>query len=103
MKKDCRKYDDWKKENPIWKTGSRSRRMISCYNFGKEGHISRGERRSNGPRDNSGSGGGQMAEMAKSLTAIQEVLKKLSPDIVFPLGVPTTGSWQLQERQKIIM
>ena len=43
MKSDCRKYDDWKKENPIWKTRSSSRRMLSFYNFGKEGHISRGE------------------------------------------------------------
>ena len=42
------------------------------------------ERKNTGRRDNSSSRGGQMAEMAKSLADIQEVLKKLSPDRVFP-------------------
>ena len=56
-------------------------------NCRKEGHISRecrGERRNQGRKGNGGSGGGQMAEMAKSMAAMQEVLKKLVPESVFP-------------------
>jgi len=50
----------------------------------KEGHISwecRGEWRNQGRRGNGGSGGRQMA---KSLAVMQEVLKKLASDAVFP-------------------
>ena len=46
-----------------------------------------GERRQQGRRGGSGPGGGQMAEMAemaRSLAAVQEVLKKLVPEAVFP-------------------
>ena len=53
----------------------------------KEGHISqecREERRNQGRRWNGGSGGGQMAEMARSMAAMQEVLMKLVPEAVFP-------------------
>ena len=86
---------EWKKKNPHRKPGgntgnprsSNSRPPISCYNCGKEGHISRecrGERRNQGRRGNGGYGGGQMADMAKSMAAMQEVLKKLVPEAVFP-------------------
>ena len=53
----------------------------------QEGHISRegrGERRNQGKIGNGGSGGGQMADMAKSLAAVQEVPKKLVPEAFFP-------------------
>ena len=92
QKRDCRKFDEWKKKNPNRKYGSdpgnaSSRPSILCYNCGKEGHISRecsGELRNQGRRGNGGSGGRQMADMAKSLAAVQEVLKKLVPEAVFP-------------------
>ncbi len=95
QKRECRKFDEWKKKNPHRKPGgntgnprsSNSRPPISCYNCGKEGHISRecrGERRNQGRRGNGGYGGGQMADMAKSMAAMQEVLKKLVPEAVFP-------------------
>ena len=60
-----------------------SQPSIFCYNCGKQGHISRecrGEQRNQGRRGNSG----QMVEMAKSMEAMQEVLKKLVPEAVFP-------------------
>ena len=60
-----------------------SQPSILCYNCGKQGHISRecrGEQRNQGRRGN----GGQMVEMAKSMEAMQEVLKKLVPEAVFP-------------------
>ena len=92
IKRDSRKFDEWKRKNPDWKTGSNppnanSRNPISCYNCGKEDHISRkcrGERRNQGRRGNGGAGGGQMAEVVKSLAAMQEFLRKLAPDGVFP-------------------
>ena len=95
QKRECRKFEEWKKKNPNRKPGGNpgnprsnsSRPPISCYNCGKEGHISRecrGERRQQGRRGSSGSGGGQMAEVARSLAAVQEVLKKLVPEAVFP-------------------
>ena len=92
QKRDCRKFKEWKKKNPHRKPGGNSRSAtshpaISCYNCRKEGHISRecrGERRNQGRKGNGGSGGGQMAEMAKSMAAMQEVLKKLVPEVVFP-------------------
>ena len=87
MKNDCRKYEEWKKKNPNRKTISSYQKPISCYNCGKEGHISReykSERKNSGRRDTRNYGGGQMAEMAKSLAVMQEVLKKLAPDTVFP-------------------
>ena len=95
QKRECWKFDEWKRKNPHKKPGGNpgnprsnpSHPSISCYNFGKEGHISpecRGERRQQGRRGNSGQGGGQMAEVARSLAAVQEVLKKLVPEAVFP-------------------
>ena len=81
-------YEDWKKKkNPNRKTGSNFRKPISCYNCGKEGCISReckSERKNCGRRDTRSYGGGQMVEMAKSLAAIQKVLKILAPDTIFP-------------------
>ena len=60
---------------------------ISCFNFGKEGHISqecRGERRNQGRRENGSYGGRQLADIAKSMAAMQEALKKLVPEVAFP-------------------
>ena len=92
QKRDCRKFDEWKRKNPNRKYGSdpcgaSPRPSFSCYNSRKEGHISwecRGEHRNQVSRGNGGSGGGQMADMAKSLAAVQEVLKKLVPEAGFP-------------------
>ena len=89
---DCRKFDEWKKKNPNWKYGSttrnaNSRPPVSCYNCGKEGHISgecRGERRNQERRENGRDSSGHMAEVIRSLNPMQEVLKKLAPDSVFP-------------------
>ena len=91
QKRDCRKFDEWKRKNPNRKYGSdthkaSSRPSILCYNCGKEGHISRecrGEQRNQGRIENGGYGGGQIADMAKSMAAMQEVLKKLVPEAVF--------------------
>ena len=91
QKRECQKFDEWKRKNPHKKPGgnpgnpcsNNSRPAISCYNCGKEGHISRecrGERRNQERRGN----GGQMADMAKSMAAMQEVLKKSVPEAVFP-------------------
>ena len=89
QKRDCKKFDEWKRKNPNRKYGSNasSRPSISCYNCRKEGYIlreHRGERRNQGRRGNGGSGGGQMVDMGKSLAAVQEVLKKLVPEAFFP-------------------
>ena len=91
-KRDCRKFKEWKKKNPHKKPGGNPRSANSrpsslSYNCMKEGHISqecREERRNQGRRWNGGSGGGQMAEMARSMAAMQEVLMKLVPEAVFP-------------------
>ena len=83
LKKDFRKYEDWKKKNSNRHTGNGSgnsyRKQISCYNCGKEGHISReckSVRKNAGRRDNGNSGNGQMAYIAKSWAIMQEVLMK---------------------------
>ena len=89
QKRDCRKVNECKRKNPNRKYRgdthkASSRPSILCYNCGKEGHISqecRGEQRNQGRREN---GGRQMANMAKSLAAVQEVLKKIVPEAVFP-------------------
>ena len=73
--------------NPGNPRNDSTRPPVSCYNCGKEGHISRecrGERRQQERRENGGQGDGQMAEMARALAAMQEVLKKLVPEAVFP-------------------
>ena len=44
-----------------------------------------------------------MAEVFKSLAAMQEVLKKLAPDTVFPERVPIPDGWKLKEWKLIIM
>lgn len=106
MKKECRKYKDWKENNSVKKSGSNSWQTISCYNCGKKGHISRecrSERENNGRRDDGCSGSVKITEMAKSLAALQEVLKKLSPDTVFPYRVSTADGLKLQKWKKIIM
>ena len=85
MKRDCKKYIEWKKNNSNRKTGSVQRKPVSCYNCGKEGHISReckSERKNSGKRENGNSRNKQMTEMVQA--AVQEILKKLAPDTVFP-------------------
>ena len=79
QKRDCRKYKEWKKNNPDKKTGSSNRKPISCYNCEKGGHITqecRGERRNNGRRGNGTIGGRQMGDL-------REMIKKLVLDAVF--------------------
>ena len=79
QKRDCRKYKEWKKNNPDKKTGSSNRKPISCYNCEKGGHITqecRGERRNNRRRENGTIGGGQMGDL-------REMIKKLVLDAVF--------------------
>ena len=60
QKRDCRKFEEWKRKNPNRKS------------------------RSDTHKASFGSGGGQMADMVKSLAAVQEVLKQLVPEAVFP-------------------
>ena len=94
QKKDCRSFSDWKKKNPDRKPGTGNRKPISCYNCGKPGHISRecrgerqnqgGERRNYGGWNGGNGGGGQMADMRKSMEAMQEIIKQIVPDAVFP-------------------
>ncbi|XP_023345211.1 branchpoint-bridging protein [Eurytemora carolleeae] len=111
QKRDCRKFDEWKRKNPNRKYGSdthkaNSRPSILCYNCGKEGHIAlecRGEQRNQGRRENGGFGGGQIADIAKSMAAMQEVLQKLVQEAVFPYGVPMTDGRQLLRLQKIMI
>lgn len=77
MKKKCWKYKDWKENNSVKKSGSNSWRTFSCYNCGKKRHDSRecrSERENNGRRDAGCSGGVKMAEMAKSLAALQDTV-----------------------------
>ena len=60
QKRDCRKYEEWKKKNPNWKTGSYNRKTISYYNCGKDGHISqecRGKMQNNMRKENEAVGG----------------------------------------------
>ena len=85
LKRDCKKYIEWKKNNSSRKAGNTQRKPISCYNSGKEGLISReckSERKNSVNRDNGNSGNRQLADMVQA--AVQEVLKKLAPDTVFP-------------------
>ena len=95
QKRECRKFEEWKRKNPHRKPegnpenprSNSSHPSISCYNCRKEGHISqecRGERRNQGRRGNGGYDGGQMVEMVRSMAAMQEVLRKLVPEAVFP-------------------
>ena len=86
QKRDCWKYKEWKKKNPDRKYGSSNRKPIFCYNCGKDGQISRecrGEG-NNWRKDNGAVGGGQLAEMAKSMVEMQRLIIKLAPDAVFP-------------------
>ena len=65
QKRDCRKFEEWKKKNPHKKPRENPRSAdshpsILCYNCGKEGHISwecRGEHRNQGRRGNGRYGG----------------------------------------------
>ena len=79
LKRDCKKYIEWKKNNSSRKAGNTQQKPISCYNCGKE---CKSERKNSGRRENGNSGNKQMTEMVQA--AVQEVLKKLAPDTVFP-------------------
>ena len=54
-----------------------------CYFCKKPGHQKRVCRKFDEWKNGS-YGGGQIADMAKSMAAMQEVLKKLVPEVVFP-------------------
>ena len=54
-----------------------------------------------GRRENGNSGNKQMTEMVQA--AVQEILKKLVPDTVFPQRVPILDDWKLVERKLIMM
>ena len=121
QKIDCRSYEDWKEKNLNWKTGNMNRKPVSCYNSGREEHISRdcrSKRQDSGWRDehkfkeadkwrkwcmrqNSGlrdeqqsQGGWQIAEMAESRTDIKEVTKKIASDTAF--SVKGFNNWCLE-------
>ena len=85
LKRDCKKYIEWKKNNSSRKTGNTQQKPILCYNCGKEGHISReckSKRKNSRRRENKNSGNKQMTQMVQA--AVQEILKELAPDTVFP-------------------
>ena len=96
-KRDCLAYENWKKKNR--KTGNMNRKPISCYNFGKEGHIScdcKSERQNSRQRDEQQNGGEKLAEMAKQTADMVEMIKKITtaPDAGFQIRVSTMESWQ---------
>lgn len=91
QKRDCRKYEEWKKKNPNRKTGSYNRMTISCYDCGKDGHISqecRGKMQNNRRKENGAVGGRQMTERGKSMAEMREMIKKLALYAGFPQRVP---------------
>ena len=65
QKRECQKFEEWKKKNPHRKPGghpgnpcsTNSRPSILCYNCGKEGHISQECRREQGNQRRRGNGG----------------------------------------------
>ena len=95
QKRECRKFEEWKKKNPHRKPGGTRETpivLIPAHQFcviivGKRVIYHGNVEENRGIREGEEMeyyGGGQMADMAKSVAAIQEVLKKLVPEAVFP-------------------
>ena len=64
---------------------------ISCYDCGKDGHISqecRGKMQNNRRKENGAVGGRQMTERGKSMAEMREMIKKLALYAGFPQRVP---------------
>ena len=72
-----------------------NKKPISCYNCGKKGHIPP-DCRSERQREEQQNGGGKLAEKAKQIADMVEMIKKITtaPDSGFQIRVSTMDSWQ---------
>ena len=82
--RDCRKFEEWKKKNPHKNPGGNPVVIIPAHQFrvifvGKRVIYPRSAEENGEIKERE-----EMADMVKSMAAIQEVLKKLVPEAVFP-------------------
>ena len=82
--RDCRKFEEWKKKNPHKNPGGNPVVIIPAHQFrvifvGKRVIYPRSAEENGEIKERE-----EMADMVKSMAAMQEVLKKLVPEAVFP-------------------
>ena len=83
QKRNCRKYEEWKKKIPNRKTASYNRKTISCYDCGKDVRISQecsGKMQNNKRKENGAVGGRQMTERGKSMAEMRDDQEVPIPD-----------------------